>query len=117
MLTYRCLVVLVYDWLLCLGEEVRYVWNSGSGLTGTSLVYASSRYMLLIQTFLAMLTNYPMSDLVRTLAVTLLISRGAHRCARRGNGSPTEHERTSTYARLDMIAVGQWDGPRPQLGL
>ncbi|KAI1786620.1 hypothetical protein LXA43DRAFT_1099016 [Ganoderma leucocontextum] len=60
---YAACMILVYDWLLCLGQEVRYIWNWDSGLTGTSLVYALSRYMLLIQTFLAVVTNYQMSDL------------------------------------------------------
>ena len=58
-------MILIYDWILCFDDEVRFVWKSDSGVTGTSLVYLLSRYMLLIQTLLAVVTAYPMSDLVR----------------------------------------------------
>ncbi|PIL32856.1 hypothetical protein GSI_04973 [Ganoderma sinense ZZ0214-1] len=61
---YAACMILIYDWILCLGDEVRFVWSSNSGVTGTSLVYLCSRYMLLIQTFLAVVTAYPMSDLL-----------------------------------------------------
>ncbi len=71
-LTCPILVILIYDWFLCLGDEVKVMWNSDSGFTSTSLVYAFSRYMLLIQTVLAVVTNYPMSDLVRTSATVIM---------------------------------------------
>ncbi|KAI1784398.1 hypothetical protein LXA43DRAFT_1123642, partial [Ganoderma leucocontextum] len=56
--------ILVYDWFLCLDQEVRFIWNWRSKVTGSTLVYALSRYALLIYILLAVATNYPMSDLV-----------------------------------------------------
>ena len=70
-------MILIYDWILCFDDEVRFVWKSDSGVTGTSLVYLCSRYMLLIQTFLAVVTAYPMSDLVRTHSSVLCRSQTA----------------------------------------
>ncbi|KAM5545119.1 hypothetical protein V8D89_001230 [Ganoderma adspersum] len=66
---YAACVILIYDWILCLDDEVRFVWKSDSGVTGTSLVYLLSRYMLLIQTFLAVVTAYPMSDLLSNIGM------------------------------------------------
>ena len=45
------------------------MWGSGSpqGITAASLVYALSRYALIIQNILAIATNYPMSNLVSNL--------------------------------------------------
>ncbi|KAI1786610.1 hypothetical protein LXA43DRAFT_1099008 [Ganoderma leucocontextum] len=57
-------VILVYDWLLCFGEEVRFIWNGRSGVTVSWLVYGLSRYALLIQNLLGLATIYPMSDLL-----------------------------------------------------
>ncbi|KAI1786613.1 hypothetical protein LXA43DRAFT_897616, partial [Ganoderma leucocontextum] len=54
---------LVYDWLLCLGQEVTFIWNWHSKVTGSSLVYAFSRYAILIKAILVVATIYPMSDL------------------------------------------------------
>ncbi|KAI1786614.1 hypothetical protein LXA43DRAFT_1109322 [Ganoderma leucocontextum] len=56
--------ILVYDWLLCLDEEVRFMWNGRSGVTVSWLVYGLSRYALLIQNLLGLATIYPMSDLL-----------------------------------------------------
>lgn len=58
--------LVVFDWLVCLGQEIALIWNWPNGrATGPTLVYAFSRYMLLIQTVLAVTTNYQMSDTVR----------------------------------------------------
>lgn len=65
------LALLVYDWFLCLGQEVRFIWKWHTKITGTSLVYAFSRYAVLMLTLLSVATNYPMSDLVRSLAPPL----------------------------------------------
>ncbi|TBU40307.1 hypothetical protein BD309DRAFT_870522 [Dichomitus squalens] len=54
---------LAYDWLLCFGEEIQLVWNWNSRRTGASLVYALSRYMLLLQNLLAVTSIVPMSTL------------------------------------------------------
>ncbi|KAI1784400.1 hypothetical protein LXA43DRAFT_1101438 [Ganoderma leucocontextum] len=56
--------ILIYDWLLCLGQEVRFIWNWRSKVTSSSLVYALSRYAMLIEFLLAVATAYPMSDLL-----------------------------------------------------
>ncbi|KAM5545111.1 hypothetical protein V8D89_001222 [Ganoderma adspersum] len=55
-----------YDWLLCLGEEIRFIWNWRSrGVTISSLVYAFSRYAWLIVSILPVMTMYPMSNLLQ----------------------------------------------------
>lgn len=60
------LALLVYDWLLCLDNEVRFIWNWRSrGVTISLIVYALSRYTWLIQNSISIATIYPMSDLVR----------------------------------------------------
>ena len=58
--------LLVYEWLLCLGQEVRFVWGRRSVATVASVVYILSRYAMLIQYVVAIATNFPMSDLVRS---------------------------------------------------
>ena len=55
---------MLYDWLLCLGQEVEYIWQWRSGVTLSSLVYVFSRYTFIIQDFQSMMTIFPMSDLV-----------------------------------------------------
>lgn len=65
------LALLVYDWLLCLGPEIQFIWNWRRGVTVPFLVYCISRYAMLIQTFLIVATIYPMSDRVRRYATTL----------------------------------------------
>ncbi|KAI1784391.1 hypothetical protein LXA43DRAFT_1101431 [Ganoderma leucocontextum] len=61
---YAACAILVYDWFLCLGQEVRFIWNWHSKVTSSSLVYALSRYAMLIEALLAVATAYPMSDLL-----------------------------------------------------
>ena len=56
------LALIAYDWLLCLSQEITLVWRSKPN--AASLVYASSRYSLLVQSILSIATEYPMSDLV-----------------------------------------------------
>lgn len=62
--------VLIYDWLLCLDQEVRFMWTLRSQRVKavSSLVYLFSRYALILELLLIILTIYPMSDLVRHLA-------------------------------------------------
>ena len=67
--------LLVYDWLLCLGQEIRFIWTWRSRkFTLSSLVYALSRYTPLISNILAVTTVYPMSDLVRNLVTDTISS-------------------------------------------
>ncbi|KAI1784396.1 hypothetical protein LXA43DRAFT_1066798 [Ganoderma leucocontextum] len=63
---YAACAILVYDWFLCLSQEVRFIWNWHSTVTSSSLVYALSRYAVLIEFLLVLATNYPMSDLIVT---------------------------------------------------
>ena len=58
--------LVVYDWCLCLSLEVRFIWEWRSRVTLSSLLYAFSRYGMVIQAILAIASNLPMSDLVRT---------------------------------------------------
>ncbi|KAI1784504.1 hypothetical protein LXA43DRAFT_1066686 [Ganoderma leucocontextum] len=67
-------LILVYDWLLCLGQEVIFIWNWQSKVTGPSLVYAFSRYATVIQMLLAFATNYLMSDLAVLLVMGTIAS-------------------------------------------
>lgn len=67
------LVLLIYDWVLCLNREVEFIWNWHSKLTATSLVYAFSRYAMLIQTILTLATINPISDKVRNLATISIL--------------------------------------------
>ncbi|KAI1781600.1 hypothetical protein LXA43DRAFT_671243 [Ganoderma leucocontextum] len=62
--TYAACAILIYDWTLCLGQEVRFIWGWHSKVISSALVYALSRYALLVTNLLAVATNYPMSDLV-----------------------------------------------------
>ncbi|KAM5545102.1 hypothetical protein V8D89_001213 [Ganoderma adspersum] len=59
-------MLVVYDWLLCLGEEVTFIWKwrSLGGFNLSFLVYAFSRYGILIQMLLTVASNFPMSDLL-----------------------------------------------------
>ncbi|KAM5545178.1 hypothetical protein V8D89_001289 [Ganoderma adspersum] len=59
---YAVFGLLVYDWLLCIGEEARFIWKWHSRATGSSLVYVFSRYAVLASNLLSILTVYPMSD-------------------------------------------------------
>ncbi|KAM5545174.1 hypothetical protein V8D89_001285 [Ganoderma adspersum] len=59
---YAVFALLVYDWLLCLDHEARLIWNWHSRVAGSSLVYAFSRYAVLLSNFLSLLTSYPLSD-------------------------------------------------------
>ena len=79
------LALLAYDWFLCLGEESRLVWKGFGKITGSSLVYVLSRYMILIQTFLAVMTNYPMSNLVRALSTMCSMFSTLHLGVQRWN--------------------------------
>ncbi|KAI1784388.1 hypothetical protein LXA43DRAFT_1042626 [Ganoderma leucocontextum] len=60
---YAAFAILVYDWFLWLDQEVRFIWNWHSKVTSPSLVYALSRYAVLIQLLVTVPTAYPMSDL------------------------------------------------------
>ena len=66
------LALLVYDWLLCLDYEARLIWNWHSRVAGSSLLYAFSRYAVLMSNFLSILTAYPLSDSVCSFPATLI---------------------------------------------
>ena len=68
------LALLVYDWLLCLDHEATLIWNWNSKVTGSSLVYAVSRYAVLISNLLSVITSFPLSDRVRSISTMLNFS-------------------------------------------
>lgn len=70
------IALLVYDWLLCLRLEVRYIWKWRSRVTLSTLVYTCSRYGMLLHNLLVVATVYPMSDVVRVLVPVLLSTTG-----------------------------------------
>ena len=67
-------VLVVYDWLLCFSDEVTFIWKWRSlrGFNLSFLVYAFSRYGILIQMLLTVASNFPMSDLVSNLVTVFL---------------------------------------------
>lgn len=65
--------LLVYDWLLCLGEEVQFIWTWPSRVTGSSLVYAFTRYAVLTSNLLSVMTTFPISETVGYVAITLTL--------------------------------------------
>ena len=67
------LALLVYDWLLCLDHEARLIWNWHSRVAGSSLLYAFSRYAVLMSNFLSILTAYPLTDSVCSFPATLIL--------------------------------------------
>ena len=92
--------LLVYDWLLCLGQEIRFIWTWRSRkFTLSSLVYALSRYTPLISNILAVTTVYPMSDLVRNLATDTIPSDSLI------NAYATRAEVTYLYRPLPRVYV------------
>ncbi|KAI1795425.1 hypothetical protein LXA43DRAFT_992745 [Ganoderma leucocontextum] len=72
---YAACAILVYDWFLCLCQEVRFIWNWHSKVNSSSLVYSFSRYAVLIEALLIVATNYPMPDLVRNVTTILPSNR------------------------------------------
>ena len=79
------LALVVYDWLLCFDQEVKYMWNRRSGGTISLLVYAFSRYMSIINFLLGVITIYPMSDLVRDdLTTNVVLFDSPRHCLCRG---------------------------------
>ncbi|PIL32651.1 hypothetical protein GSI_05355 [Ganoderma sinense ZZ0214-1] len=55
--TYAACAIFLYDWLLCLDQEIRLIWKWQIGVTIFSLLYALSRYALLMQSILAVASN------------------------------------------------------------
>ena len=76
--TFQCslavvLALIVYEWLLCIHQEVTFIWNWHSrGVTLSWLVYALSRYAMLIELLLMVASTFPLSDLVCHLTDSLL---------------------------------------------
>ena len=104
------LVIAVYDWLLCLGQEVRFVRTQrpGPGVTLWWLVYALSRYSQLIYAVLTVTMINPVSDSVRNLTSTLHSFREAHGCICRGTSNSHQPGGYQMYAHAPPFttAVG-----------
>ena len=60
---------MLFDWLLCLNEEVVCIWKATGGLNAGSIVYALNRFPLMV----GMLFN-----IVATLPLSLLVSNNSH---------------------------------------
>ncbi|TBU40927.1 hypothetical protein BD309DRAFT_312836 [Dichomitus squalens] len=56
--------LLYYDWILCLGSEISLVWNGHNRRTWASLVYALSRYPILVFYAFVIMSFFPVSALV-----------------------------------------------------
>ena len=57
---------MLFDWLLCLNEEVVCIWKATGGLNAGSIVYALNRFPLMV----GMVFN-----IVATLPLSLLVSK------------------------------------------
>ena len=66
-------VVLVYDWLLCLGTEVTLLWNIQNGRILACFVYFLSRYPLAINYCLPLATIVPLSATVSVRASSSIL--------------------------------------------
>ncbi|KAI0820482.1 hypothetical protein BC628DRAFT_845473 [Trametes gibbosa] len=51
----------VYDWILCLGREYQYIWQSGMSWA-SRLLYLCTRCTYLLSVLLVLATIPPMSD-------------------------------------------------------
>ncbi|KAM5543369.1 hypothetical protein V8D89_002954, partial [Ganoderma adspersum] len=67
------LTILFYDWLLCLDQEVTCIWKARGGLNAGSLVYALSRFPMMLSGVLSTATAFPLS-------ISKLTSRAPHSC-------------------------------------
>ena len=61
---YTLTAMLLYDWVLCLDQEVACIWKARGGLNAGSLVYALSRFSLIFGMVSNTATIFPMSPLV-----------------------------------------------------
>ena len=55
---------MLYDWLVSLDQEVACIWKPAGGLNAGSLVYALSRFPLIIALVFDIMTNLQLSLLV-----------------------------------------------------
>ncbi|KAM5545129.1 hypothetical protein V8D89_001240, partial [Ganoderma adspersum] len=53
--------ILFYDWLLCLNQEIACVWKAGGIFNAASLVYALSRFPLMLGMIFTTATIFPLS--------------------------------------------------------
>ncbi|KAM5545123.1 hypothetical protein V8D89_001234, partial [Ganoderma adspersum] len=54
--------VLLYDWLICLDQEVACIWKAVGGINAGSIVYTLSRFPLMMGIVLTTTTIYPLSS-------------------------------------------------------
>ncbi|PIL32857.1 hypothetical protein GSI_04974 [Ganoderma sinense ZZ0214-1] len=59
--TNTALTILFYDWLLCLDQEIACVWKAGDIFNAGSLVYALSRFPLMLGMIFTTATIFPLS--------------------------------------------------------
>lgn len=61
---YDMKAILFYDWLLCLRQEFECIWMATGGLNAGSLVYALSRFPVMLGLAFTTATIFPLSMLV-----------------------------------------------------
>ncbi|KAM5545121.1 hypothetical protein V8D89_001232 [Ganoderma adspersum] len=61
------LVIMLYDWLVCLDQEVACIWKPSGGLNAGSLVYALSRFPVMMSVVFSTATISPLSIPVSNL--------------------------------------------------
>ncbi|KAM5545128.1 hypothetical protein V8D89_001239, partial [Ganoderma adspersum] len=61
--------ILLYDWLLCIDQEVAFIWKAAGGLNAGSLVYALSRFPFMMGLVINTATIFPLSISILTLSV------------------------------------------------
>ena len=107
--------LLVYDWLLCLDQEIRFIWTWRSrGITLVSLVYLFSRYAMIAQMLLTIMTTYPMSDQVCCLTTPMFSFSQTHFCMYRGWPSTNY---ILIYGTYEVLGLCHATAVRQTLGL
>ena len=54
-------VIMLYDWLVCLDQEVACIWKPAGGLNAGFLVYALSRFPVIMSVVFSTATILPLS--------------------------------------------------------
>nr|VWO95332.1 BZIP domain-containing protein [Ganoderma boninense] len=62
--TFAAFLLVFYDWLINLDEEIHYFWDfrKGRKLTAAAVIYGMTRYPLIVMSILELQTSFPMSE-------------------------------------------------------
>ena len=68
-------VLVFYDWLINLDEEIHYFWDfrKGRKLTAAAVIYGMTRYPLIVMSILELQTSFPMSETVCAQCVSRVL--------------------------------------------